>query len=102
MTHIYSLKLISDDFCPKGPFDEVCYSVSRCCVDVVTQVMLQISALYDEKHARDVPAEKTFSDTNFVRKSLKFWVRLPVCGLPTLSPRRALNHFRRTSPRLSA
>lgn len=26
MTHIYSLKLISDDFCPKGPFDEVCYS----------------------------------------------------------------------------
>lgn len=40
--------------------------------------MLQISALYDEKHARDVPAEKNFSESNFVRKSLKFWVRLPV------------------------
>ena len=41
--------------------------------------MLQISALYDAKHARDVPAEKSFSESNFVRKSLKFWVRLPVC-----------------------
>lgn len=56
--------------------------------------MLQISALYDEKHARDVPAEKTFSDTNFVRKSLKFWVRLPVCSFSLcLLLRRTLNRF---------
>lgn len=45
---------------------------------LICQVMLQISAVYDAKHARSAPAEKNFSESNFVRKSLKFWVRLPV------------------------
>lgn len=41
--------------------------------------MLRISAIYDAKHARlNVGAEKTFSESNFVRKSLKFWVKLSV------------------------
>lgn len=36
--------------------------------------MLQLSEIYDRKHERDLPKEKQFSDTSFVRKSLKFWV----------------------------